>query len=276
MAGLQIRAASRIKSSAMRKLFEGGGEVGALMRDTDWAATPLGPAEAWPQSLRTIVRIMLTSRFAMWLGWGPELTFLYNDAYAHMTLGAKHPWALGRPAREVWAEIWAQIGPRIDRCSDRRGDLGRGAAAVPGAERLSGGDVPHLLLQPGARRRGHVGGMLCVVTEETERVIGERRLAAARDAWRPAWRRRSDARRGLCRRVELTRRGPAVRPAVRADLPVRRDRRRGARRRRAPGIDATHPAAPPAVALDAAGRRIDLAVRARSRDGAGRRRRCAT
>jgi hypothetical protein len=50
----------------------------------------------------------------MWMGWGPELTFLYNDAYASMTLGKKHPWALGRPSREVWAEIWPDIGPRIE------------------------------------------------------------------------------------------------------------------------------------------------------------------
>src|SRR5208337_3885404 len=69
----------------------------------------------WPQSLVTTVRVLLTSRFAMWMGWGPELTFLYNDAYAAMTLGAKHPWALGRASSEVWPEIWPEIGPRIER-----------------------------------------------------------------------------------------------------------------------------------------------------------------
>ena len=50
------------------------------------------------------------SRYAMWLGWGPELTFFYNDAYARMTLGPKHPMAPGRPASEVWSEIWADWG----------------------------------------------------------------------------------------------------------------------------------------------------------------------
>jgi hypothetical protein len=95
-------------------LFPDGGEMGALMRAKDWAATPLGPPEGWPQGLRTVVRILLTSRYAMWMGWGPDLTFLYNDAYGRMTLGKKHPWALGRPAREVWAEIWDELGPRVD------------------------------------------------------------------------------------------------------------------------------------------------------------------
>ena len=128
--------------------------MGALMRAKDWAATPLGSPEAWPQSLKTVVRILLTSRYAMWMGWGPELTFLYNDAYAPMTLGASTRGRSGRPAREVWAEIWADIGPRVDSVLGAgAGDLGRGAAAVPRAQRLPGGDLPHLLLQPAARRR---------------------------------------------------------------------------------------------------------------------------
>ena len=80
-----------------------GGELAALIDGKDWAATPLGPQDTWPQSLRTVLRILVTSRYAMWLGWGPELTFFYNDAYAAMTLGAKHPWALGQPTSEVWA-----------------------------------------------------------------------------------------------------------------------------------------------------------------------------
>src|SRR6476469_4375735 len=68
----------------------------------------------WSASLRSAVRILLTSRFAMWMAWGPQLTMLYNDAYWRNTLRAKHPWALGQPASAVWAEIWRDIGPRID------------------------------------------------------------------------------------------------------------------------------------------------------------------
>src|SRR5262249_49329181 len=83
----------------------GGGEMGQRTRTFDWSATPVGPVGVWPQSLKTAVCIMLSSRYAMWLGWGPEFTFFYNDAYATMTLGPKHPWALGRSAREVWSEI---------------------------------------------------------------------------------------------------------------------------------------------------------------------------
>jgi len=91
-----------------------GGEMAALIQSRDWAATPLGPVASWPQSLRTALHILVTSRYAMWLGWGSGLTFFYNDAYARMTLGAKHPWALGRRASEVWQEIWRDLGPRTE------------------------------------------------------------------------------------------------------------------------------------------------------------------
>ena len=75
--------------------LSGGGEVARLIRTFDWTKSDLGPVDGWPQSLKTVVRIMLDSRYAMWLGWGPNLTFLYNDAYAKMTLGPNipGPWA---------------------------------------------------------------------------------------------------------------------------------------------------------------------------------------
>ena len=100
-------------ASDVEPLFAGGGLLGAAMATADWAQTPLGPPPSWPPELRSIVRMLLTSRFPMWMAWGPRLTMFYNDAYRHDTLRAKHPWALGRPASEVWAEIWDDIGPRI-------------------------------------------------------------------------------------------------------------------------------------------------------------------
>src|SRR4029077_8799374 len=100
-------------SAAIDSVFSGGGEMAALMRTLDWSQTAVGPVSRWPQSLKTAVRIVLASRFAMFVWWGRELVNLYNDSYRTL-LGAKHPGALGKPAREVWAEIWDQIGPRAD------------------------------------------------------------------------------------------------------------------------------------------------------------------
>jgi signal transduction histidine kinase len=93
--------------------LEGGGEMGARLRARDWSRTPLGPAEQWPQSLKTAVRILLTSRQPMFVWWGDELINLYNDAYRDI-VGGKHPAALGQPAAVVWREIWDQVGPRAE------------------------------------------------------------------------------------------------------------------------------------------------------------------
>ena len=103
------------QSRGMSVVFRADEEIGRDLAAVDWTSTPLGPVEGWPQSLRTAVNILLSSRFAMWMAWGPELTFFCNAAYRRDTLGLKYPWALGRPASEVWAEIWADIGPRIER-----------------------------------------------------------------------------------------------------------------------------------------------------------------
>jgi hypothetical protein len=99
------------------------------MRACDWAATSLGAPDQWSPSLRAIVRVMLTSRFAMWMAWGPDLTFLCNDAYLP-TVGLKRDWVIGSRSDKVWAEIWPDIGPRIQHVLNRGGDLGRGAAAL--------------------------------------------------------------------------------------------------------------------------------------------------
>ena len=149
-----------------------------------------GRRRTWPRSLSSIVQVLLSSRFSMWMAWGPDLTFFCNDAYRRDTLGKKYPWALGRPAREVWAEIWPDIGPRIETVlRTGAGDLGRGAAAVPRAQRRPRGDLPHVLLQPAGRRRRADRG------DAVRRQRGHRprdRRTPAGDAARP---RRGDRRR---------------------------------------------------------------------------------
>ena len=55
----------RIDAIDSPAFLAGGGELGARMRAFDWSQTPLGSPEQWPQSLKTVVRIMLDSRYAM-------------------------------------------------------------------------------------------------------------------------------------------------------------------------------------------------------------------
>jgi hypothetical protein len=148
----------------------------------DWAATPLGPTAGWPQSLRTAVSILLSSRFPMWLAWGPELTFFCNAAYRRDTLGRKYPWALGRPASEVWAEIWADIGPRIDTVLTTAESTWDEALLLFLERSGYPEETYHTFsYSPLRDEDGAVVGMLCVVSEDTDRVIGERRMATLRD-----------------------------------------------------------------------------------------------
>ncbi|HVR96758.1 MAG TPA: ATP-binding protein [Thermoanaerobaculia bacterium] len=154
----------------------GGGEMGALMRSFDWSSSPIGPVSGWPQSLRTAVSILLNSRYPMFIFWGPHLAKLYNDGYRPI-LGAKHPWALGRPGPEVWPEIWDTIGPMVER-------------VVQQAEATWSDDLMLFMHRNGYTEEcyftfsyspirdesGGVGGMFCACTETTEKVLGERRL----------------------------------------------------------------------------------------------------
>ncbi|HEY6795699.1 MAG TPA: SpoIIE family protein phosphatase [Kineosporiaceae bacterium] len=169
-------------TSAVEDALRRSGQVGADLLGLDWSGHPLGPPAGWPRALVNAVRIMLTSRFSMWLAWGDELTFLCNDAYRRDTLGTKYPWALGRPAGTVWQEIWADIGPRIERV------IHTGEATWDRELRLflkrSGyvEETYHTFsYSPLMDDDGAVAGMLCVVSEDTERVIGERRMRTLRD-----------------------------------------------------------------------------------------------
>lgn len=160
--------------------FHRGGEIGALIAAYDWSATSLGPADRWSPSLRSIVHMMVTSRYQMWMGWGRELVFLCNDAYSP-TLGVKHPGALGRPAREVWAEIWPDIGPLIAQVLER-GEATYSEAMLLLLERSGFAEETYhtFSYSPLFDDDGSIAGMFCVVVEETERVINDRRLETLR------------------------------------------------------------------------------------------------
>lgn len=145
------------------------------MDAVDWAATPAGPREEWPTTLKTALAIMSGSRFPMVVLWGPEFTLFYNASYAPL-LGAKHPWAMGRPIREVWPEIWETIGPML------HGVLQTG---VPTFNE----DMLLPLMRHGYLEEcyftfsfspisdgGDVCGVFCAVTESSPKIIAQRRL----------------------------------------------------------------------------------------------------
>jgi PAS domain S-box-containing protein len=100
-------------------LFGGPGEIRALCRAIDWSATSLGPPERWPGALRLAVRMCLEARFPMAVWAGPERVLIYNEGYPPVLGPARHPWALGRPGREVWAEFWDRLGSELEQVVER-------------------------------------------------------------------------------------------------------------------------------------------------------------
>jgi serine phosphatase RsbU (regulator of sigma subunit) len=157
-----------------------GPEARALLA-YPWATTPVGPVDTWPEPLRLLVQVMLSSEFPMMIVWGPEYTQLYNDAFRPILGTGKHPGALGRSARDTWAEIWEEIGPLF--------------ASVYAGAAVS--NVDHRLL---INRNGYeeevfftycyspihddsdvVAGLLVVATETTAEVIDRRRLRCIGD-----------------------------------------------------------------------------------------------
>jgi len=162
-------------------LFVAGGRVGALMQAHDWSQSPLGHPSTWPPSLRTVVGLLLGSRFPMFVAWGGELGFLYNDAYAEI-LGAKHPDAIGRRFSEIWSEIWTDISPLIDAAMAGQATYREDLPLVMNRKGYDEQTWFTFSYSPVRDESGEVAGMFCAVFETTQRVVAEnaRRESEAR------------------------------------------------------------------------------------------------
>jgi PAS domain S-box-containing protein len=175
-----------MEDTAPLPVFAGGGEMGELTRAFDWSKTPLGPMAQWPQSLRSALSICLNSNFPIAIYWGSELVLLYNDEWSPIP-GAKHPWALGRPAREAWPEIWHIIEPLFEQVM-RSGEATRSRDQLLPMHRHGFTEECYFdyTFSPIRGEGGNVEGVFNAVLETTTRVIGERRLRTLRElgAWK--------------------------------------------------------------------------------------------
>ena len=164
------------------------------------------PAESWPQSLKTAVRIMLTSRQPFWLGWGEQLIKLYNDPYKAI-VGGKHPNALGQPAAIVWREIWSDIGPMLTTAMGGvEGTYVEAQLLIMERNGYPEETYYTFSYSPIPNDEGGVGGILCANTDDTQRVIGERQLALLRELAA----RTADARtsRAVCTSIDCLENNP--------------------------------------------------------------------
>src|SRR4030095_14646641 len=169
-------------ATAVRGIFPGTSEMAALMRQLDWSKTDVGPPEQWPESLRTAVRICLTSRYPIFMTWGPSMTLFYNDAYRPVLGAQKHPRFLGRRFPGARPDVWAGVAPMAE------GVLETGEATwsedLPFIFQRSG--YPEEVYftfsySPLKDEEGRNAGLFCACIETTERVLQERRLRTLRD-----------------------------------------------------------------------------------------------
>ncbi len=149
--------------------------MGALVRALDWSKTSLGPISVWPAHLKATISLMLPAQAQIVLFWGPEFVALYNDSYAP-TIGMKHPRALGRPARENWAELWDDLEPLLRRVLE----TGETVFAKDRPFYIERHGYPEnvyfdISYSPVRDEAGKVGGVLCIVSETTDRVVAQER-----------------------------------------------------------------------------------------------------
>ncbi|TPG42048.1 PAS domain S-box protein [Flavobacterium pectinovorum] len=146
-----------------------GGEMGELLRSKDWSKTPIGNPETWPQSLCTIVAVMLNNPFGMYIAWGNDYTQLYNDAFRPILGATKHPEALGISSQETFAEIWDTIGPMFFEVMKGK------AVSIPDFKVIlnrNGFDEDcyfEFSYSPIKIENGTIGGVLVTVIETTEK-----------------------------------------------------------------------------------------------------------
>ncbi len=158
----------------------GGGELGALIRQFDWAKTSLGPLATWPQSLKTVTETLLRSPVPIVLLWGEDGIMIYNDAYS-VFAGGRHPQLLGSKVRDGWAEV-ADFNDNVMKVG-----LSGGTLAYKDQElTLYRHGRPeqvwmNLDYSPVLNEAGEPAGVIAVVVETTQRVIAERRLRENRD-----------------------------------------------------------------------------------------------
>ena len=168
---------------AAASFLAGGGEAGALMRAQDWSSHPLGVPDTWPQPLKTTIGLMLNTGHPMCLSWGPELVFLYNDAYAPI-LTVRHPQAMGQPMAEVWADVWPDIAPLVDQTLAGEAIWQEDMHLVMSRDGRPQSTWWTFSYSPLRDEDGAVRGFVNVCNDMTGKILNERQLTAEREALR--------------------------------------------------------------------------------------------
>jgi PAS domain S-box-containing protein len=194
------------KTISAARLPPGGGEMGARIRALDWAGHPLGAVETWPPALMSALGICLNSTFPTAIYWGPDLRLLYNDAWAPIP-AERHPWALGRSAKEVWADIWEVVGPQFQNVIDNAAGFTAFEQMLPMQRQGKVGETYwNYSITPILDVSGAVAGVFNQGHEVTEQVFAARARRAETDRLREIFAQATGAiavLRGADHRIEI-------------------------------------------------------------------------
>jgi len=163
-------------SKAETKLISGGGQIGDLLRSSDWSNTSLGPMSDWPKSLCTAINICLNAQFPMLVCWGKDLTNIYNAAFASLLAG-KHPVSFGANGMYILPDLWTKLKPQFQ-------------SILTEGESISSANELVLINRNGYAEEcyftfshsplfddnGHINGVFTVATETTDTIINARHL----------------------------------------------------------------------------------------------------
>lgn len=163
--------------------LEAGGQIGASLRDLDWSQSPLGHPSTWSASLRSVVGLLLHSKFPMFVAWGDELGFVYNSPYAEI-LGSKHPQALGGRLKDVWEEIWPDISPLVTAAMNGRATFSENLPLTMNRKGFPEQTWFTFSYSPVYGEDGRVAGMFCAVAETTGQVLAEVALSESETRFR--------------------------------------------------------------------------------------------
>ena len=159
-----------------------GGETGALLRSRNWSATPLGSPHAWPQSLRSVLTLLLQARQPMYLAWGPRLTSFYNDSCIPL-IGSKHPAGLGQPYAEMFPELTEPLRAVLDATLAGEPQWLQDSPLPVGGLGSSTMRWFSSSWTPLRDEAGEVAGFFCATMETTDKVLALRRLSAEREGF---------------------------------------------------------------------------------------------
>ncbi|MBA6152037.1 PAS domain-containing sensor histidine kinase [Gelidibacter maritimus] len=168
-------------NSTSYNFLQGGGEMGQLIRAKDWSQTPLGHPETWPETLKTMVNVMLDNPFGMYIAWGEDYTQIYNDAYRPILADNKHPQALGTSTKDTFLEIWDIVRPMFDGVMEGT-PIGFSDFMLP-LNRNGQVEVCYFdfAYSPIRMSNGTVGGVLVTIVETTNKKKAEEALKESKN-----------------------------------------------------------------------------------------------